>query len=144
MNPSREHDKKLGRRQSGRSDWRLLACALILVNVGCGGSPQSSAPAPMVITSVSPLPTVNNSAFTMQVTGSGFLQGAMVMEAGGIFFPTTFIDSGHVSAAVPANAFTTSRATIYVYLDKPPNCMNQYCNLGYWSNAYDIQVQPGP
>jgi hypothetical protein len=80
----------------------------------------------------------------MQVTGSGFLPGVTVLEPGGIFFPTTFIDSGHLSADIPANAFTTSTATIYVYLANPPNCKNQYCDLGYWSNAFEIQVQPGP
>ena len=98
----------------------------------------------MIIDSVSPLPTLNGPAFTMDVYGSGFVPGVMVMVPGGTFFSTIFVNSNHVSAAVPANAFTTSSATLYVYLADPPNCHNQYCNLGFWSNSFIVQVQPAP
>ena len=132
-------------------DWRryrvsypALAFLLIAVQLACGGTQAASAPAPMVIDSVSPLPTLNGPAFTMRVNGSGFLRGVAVMEPGGIFFSTTFIDSGHLDAAIPANAFTNSTTTIYVYLANPPNCTNQYCDLGYWSNAFQVQAQPAP
>jgi hypothetical protein len=99
----------------------------------------------MVITAVSPLPTLNNPAFTMDVYGSGFLPNAMVLIndfSGRV--PTTFIDATHLSAAVPANTFTIPYPIIYVYSPTVPNCNNQYCGLGYWSNAFTIQVQPGP
>jgi hypothetical protein len=124
-----------------------FGCLFVLS--GCGGSPQaSSTPAPMVIDSVSPLPTMNNPAFTMDMYGSGFLSNAVVLVEGssgpGPQAPTTFINITHLTAAIPANAFTIPVALIYIYSPTVPNCSNQYCNLGYWSNAFQVQVQPGP
>ena len=128
--------------------WMWLAFAMILSHLGCGGSPQNNMAAPMVITSVSPLPILNNPAFTMDVYGSGFLSNAVVLIYGnGVSLPqapTTFINSTHLSAAIPANAFTIPAPFIYVYSPTVPNCSNQYCGLGYWSNAFQIQLQPGP
>lgn len=128
--------------------WTWLAFAMILSHLGCGGSPPNNAAAPMVITSVSPLPTLNNPAFTMDVLGSGFLSNAVVLINGSsgplLQVPTAFIDSTHLTAAVPTNAFAIPAPFIYVYSPTVPNCSNQYCGLGYWSNAFQIQLQPGP
>jgi hypothetical protein len=132
-----------------RISWTVVACALIVLQLGCGGSPQTSSTAvSLVIHSASPIPTVNGSAFTMDVYGSGFVSGVVVLVEGSSlpspFVPTTFVDSTHLTAAIPANAYTApTGGFIYVYLANPPNCTNQYCNLGLWSNAFDFQVQPG-
>ena len=125
----------------------VSACALSVLFTGCGGSaPGSSTPAPMVIQSVSPLPRLNNPAFTMQVYGSGFISSAVVMVTAGnngglAQVPTTYIDARHLTADIPANVFTIPVATIYGYVANPPNCTNQYCNLGWWSNAFQVQEQ---
>ena len=132
-----------------RIGWTLVVCALIMLQLGCGGSPQAGSTAvSLVIHSVSPVPTVNGPAFTMDVYGSGFVSGVVVLVEGSSlpspFVPTTFVDSTHLTAAIPANAYTApTGGFIYVYLANPPNCTNQYCNLGLWSNAFDFQVQPG-
>jgi len=110
--------------------WTWLAFAMILSHLGCGGSPP------------------NNPAFTMDVLGSGFLSNAVVLINGSsgplLQVPTAFIDSTHLTAAVPTNAFAIPAPFIYVYSPTVPNCSNQYCGLGYWSNAFQIQLQPGP
>lgn len=135
----------------GRIGWTAVVCALIVLQLGCGGgSPQASSMAPnLVINSASPVPTVNGPSFTMDVYGSGFVSGVTVLLEGSNlqspFVPTTFINSTHLTATIPANAFTTpTGGYIYVYLANPPNCTNQYCDLGLWSNTFNFQVQPGP
>ena len=82
----------------------------------------------LVIHSVSPAPNVNCPAFTMDVYGSGFVSGVVVLVEGGSlpspFVSTTFIDSTHLTAAIPANAYTApTGGHIYVYLANPPNCL---------------------
>lgn len=102
----------------------------------------------MVIKSVSPTPTANSAQFIMDVYGAGFVSKSQVLitnvsDSTSPFVATTFVDSGHLTAVVPANFFPTPGAgvIIYVYLANPPNCTNQYCDLGEWSNAYTVQVQ---
>jgi hypothetical protein len=128
--------------------WTVMACALIVLQLGCGGSPQAgSTTVNLVINSASPIPTVNGQAFTMDVYGSGFVSGVTVLLEGSSlpspFVATTFIDSTHLTATIPANAYPAPTGGYNVYLANPPNCTNQYCDLGLWSNAFNFQVQPG-
>jgi hypothetical protein len=126
-----------------------VAFAWIVLQLGCGGSSQPNSTAVnLVIHSASPTPTANGPAFTMDVYGSGFVPGVAVLLEGSSlpspFVPTTFIDSTHLTATIPANAYTApTGGYIYVYLANPPNCTNQYCGQGLWSNIFSFQVQPG-
>jgi hypothetical protein len=120
---------------------------LLLVQLGCGGSPKTTAAAePMVIKSVSLTAVPDGSSYTMEVYGSGFLSDAVVLVENSVdaspFVPTTFVDSTHLTATVPATTIGNSGFTIYVYSATVPNCSDQYCDLGYWSNLFIGEV-PG-
>jgi hypothetical protein len=126
--------------------WFLLVCGLSLLQTACGGSAQTtSSQASPAISSVSPIPTVNGPAFTMDVYGTGFVQKSAVFLLGSNLssnaLPTTFIDSTHLTAAVPANAFTSPAAgQVFVSEPSSPSCANQYCGLGVFSNFFNFGV----
>jgi len=127
--------------------WALLVCGLVLLQTGCGGTAQSTSPqVALSITTVAPFPTVNGPAFTMNVYGTGFVPGAGVFMQGSSLtsasLATTFIDSTHLTAAVPADAFTApASGQIFVSQPAPPSCNNQYCGLGVFSNFVNFGVQ---
>jgi len=122
---------------------RAVVCASLMLASGCGGSsqPQTSA---ITLDSVTPLPTMNNPAFTMTVNGSGFIAGAMLLVGGGsgpvLQLPTTVVSPVQLTAAIPADTFTISQATFQIYSPNPP-CNNQYCN-SRWSGILSITVSP--
>lgn len=131
--------------------WVLLVGGLVLLQTACGGGAQTTtSQAPPSITTVSPIPTVNGPAFTMDVYGTGFVSGAAVFLSGSNLssnaLPTTFIDSTHLTAAVQADAFTSpAGAQIFVSQPFPPSCwssgsLSQYCGLGQFSNFINFGV----
>jgi hypothetical protein len=125
----------------------LLVCGFVLLQTGCGGStqPMSSQAGPS-ITKVSAFPTLNGPAFTIDVYGTGFVPGSAVFMQGSSLssaaLATTFIDSTHLTATVPANAFTSPNSgEVFVSQPSPPGCNNQYCGLGVLSNFIYFSVQ---
>jgi hypothetical protein len=86
----------------------------------------------------------------MDVYGTGFVSGAVVFLLGSNLsytaLPTTFIDSTHLTAGVPADAFTSpAAAQVFVNQPNPPSCwtmssLSQYCGLGQFSNYINFRV----
>jgi hypothetical protein len=121
----------------------VVVCASLLLQNGCGAGsqPQSSV---IMLNSVSPLPTMNNPAFTMTVNGSGFIAGAMLLVGGStgpvLQLQTTVVSPVKLTAAIQANAFTISEATFQIYSPNTP-CNNQYCS-SQWSGILSVPVSP--
>lgn len=80
----------------------VVSCVLGLLIAGCGGgnSTQTTELAPATITSISPTTVAEGSAaFTLQVTGTGFVSGSTV-TLNGSNLPTTFVSSTQLTATV--------------------------------------------
>lgn len=80
----------------------VVSCVLGLLIAGCGGgnSTQTTKLAPATITSISPTTVAEGSAaFTLQVTGTGFVSGSTV-TLNGSNLPTTFVSSTQLTATV--------------------------------------------
>ena len=80
----------------------VVSCVLGLLIAGCGGgnSTQTTKLAPATITSISPTTVPEGSAaFTLQVTGTGFVSGSTV-TLNGSNLPTTFVSSTQLTATV--------------------------------------------
>jgi hypothetical protein len=86
---------------------------ITITNPAPGGGQASgtftiSSPGTPAVASVSPSTViVGGPSFTLTVTGSNFVS-ASVVQWGGVVQPTTYIDNGHLTAAIPASAITTS------------------------------------
>lgn len=109
---------------------------LVLMSVGCGyssnGSGTVAAGAPS-ISSLSPNTTVmGGAAFTLTVSGSGFVSGAVVYFHGNSR-STTFVSSTKVSANITAADIATAQ-TVPVYV-KNPGGTGIYMNQGGQSSA---------
>ena len=87
----------------------VVSCVLGLLIAGCGGGnlTQTTKLAPATITSISPTTVPEGSAaFTLQVTGTGFVSGSTV-TLNGINLPTTFVSSTQLSATVAPSLIAT-------------------------------------
>ncbi|HEY3835032.1 MAG TPA: IPT/TIG domain-containing protein, partial [Bryobacteraceae bacterium] len=73
-----------------------------------------TAPAPAVISSLSKTSvTAGDAAFTVTITGTGFLSSAVV-NFGSTALATTFVSATQLTAAVPANLLMTPNTTVQV------------------------------
>jgi hypothetical protein len=84
-----------------------LSCLAFLLSSCGGGSSSSQNPVP-AIQSVSPTAvSVGGPSFTLTVTGSNFVPTSVV-QWNGVNQTTTYMDSAHLAAVIPASAITTS------------------------------------
>jgi hypothetical protein len=122
----------------------LCAFAVGILQFGCGGSAQPQVTAQTVtIDSISPQPTVNGPAFTMQVNGSGFVPGTnLYFVAGPVsgFITVTQVTDTQLTVSFPADAFpSNTQYAIQAYSPITP-CGNQYCGNRY-SNFFWIDLR---
>jgi hypothetical protein len=86
-------------------------------------NPASAGPAnavpllnqPLVLTSVAP----GGSALTLRVSGTGFVSGA-TLDFNGTPLTTTFVDSGHLSALLPATDVATAKTASITVVNPVP------------------------
>ncbi|MGB4861178.1 MAG: hypothetical protein WBO97_01855, partial [Tepidiformaceae bacterium] len=106
-----------------------------VLSLTVGGGPANN---PVPTTSLLSPSTVSagSGAFTLTVTGTGFVGGASVVRWNGATLITTFVDSNTLEAAVPsANALNTGTASVLVFTGTPG---------GGTSNALTFTVTAAP
>ena len=127
----------------------ILGIAGLVFLAGCGGStsqafnnpppplpppaPSNSAPS---ITTISPNTSVaGGGAFTLTITGTNFVAASMV-TFGGAAPTTTFVDSTHLTAAIPAAAIASTGTLAVTVTNPAPG--------GGSSNAMNFTITSGP
>lgn len=92
----------------------LTAVLLGLFVFGCG-----TCNLPPQLTSISPTSVIAGSGqVILALYGNHFVRGALV-SFNGVFFPTTFVNSGQLSVLIPASE-VASPGTVAVFVFNPP------------------------
>jgi len=135
--------------QRGRnlSLWRcgmgkICVLLLIICVIGCGYSSKGGmmAAAPSITQLMPNSAPAGGIAFTLNVIGSNFVNGAVVYW-NGMTRTTTFVTAGHVRATISASDIA-SAATVGVYV-KNPGGTGIYMNQGGQpSNTVNFTVTP--
>ena len=120
-------------RPSARWIGRSIGTALLALVAACGGGssqPPSTPPPPAAATLATIAPgsaVAGSGAFTLTVNGSGFVAGSVVSLAS-MTLTTTFVSATQVTAAVPANAVTTS-GSLTVLVTNPGSSASNALNF---------------
>lgn len=123
---TRDPSSRPGARWIGRS----IGTALLALVAACGGgsSQPPSTPAAATLATIAPGSAVAGSgAFTLTVNGSGFVAGSVVSLTS-MTLTTTFVSATQVTAAVPANAVTTS-GSLTVLVTNPGSSASNALNF---------------
>jgi hypothetical protein len=93
-----------------------------------------------VITAINPASiAAGSAAFTLTVTGAGFVNGAIVQVDGSVR-PTTFGTATQLTAALPASDVTTAGTSHTINVVNPTPCVASVCT----SNGATLSVTPPP
>jgi sugar lactone lactonase YvrE len=123
--PGRSREKALPITQTGRL--KSIAAIILVAGLqaGCGGGGgqggggSSSNPAPSISTISPPSAAKQGSAFTMTVTGTGFVQGSQI-EWNKSALATTYVSSTSLSASVPASDLSNSGSASVTVVSPTP------------------------